>query len=127
MKDIIIIITIIVVIFGGDALVNSYLKKTSSKLTKQLEQVKDKINKNEDNETIKEDISKVFNEWQNIEKTWAIIVLHSELDAIETSLIRTKVNIKEKEWSIGLENLETSIFFIEHISQKEKFCLKNIF
>ena len=54
-----------------------------------------------------------------------MLVLHSELDSIETSLIKMKVDIEEDK-NMFLEELKTSIFLINHIYEKEKFCLKNI-
>ena len=33
----------------------------------------------------------------------------------------------ENNLDIALEELETSIFLINHISEKERFCLKNVF
>ena len=56
-----------------------------------------------------------------------MIVLHSELDLIETSIIKMKTQIEEDNFDIAKEELDTSIFLINHISEKEKFCLKNIF
>ena len=128
MKETIIIITILTIIIGGDLFINNYLKDTSQSLIGDLKDLKNKINDGsyEIKELTKE-AKKIDNKWQETERTWAIIVLHSELDQIETSLIKMKTEIKEDNLDIAQEELETSIFLINHISEKEKYCLKNVF
>jgi len=128
MKETIIIITILTIIIGGDLFINNYLKDSSQSLIGDLKDLKNKINDGsyEIKELTKE-AKKIDNKWQETERTWAIIVLHSELDQIETSLIKMKTEIKEDNLDIAQEELETSIFLINHISEKEKYCLKNVF
>ena len=128
MKETIIIITILAIIIGGDLLINKYLRNSSNNLIKDLESLKEKINNNTNtNEDLKEQSNKIYEKWKKTEKEWAMLVLHSELDQIEIALIKMKTQIKENNLDIGLEELETSIFLINHINTKEKFCLKNIF
>lgn len=128
MKEGIIIITILVIIIGGDILIDKYLKNSSKDLIKNLEVLKEKIINNEEkNEELEKKANKIYNNWNKIEEKWAMLVLHSELDQIETALIKMKTQIKEDNLDISLEELETSIFLINHISNKEKFNLKNVF
>ena len=126
MKETIIIIVIIIIIVGGDILMNKYLENSSQDLVHDLKELENKINNNEDVETIKEQAKHIYKKWEKTEEGWAMLVLHSELDSIETSLIKMKVDIEENDMSLCLEELKTSIFLINHISEKEKFCLKNI-
>ena len=128
MKEALIVITIIIIIIGADLILNNYLKQSSKGLLNSLEELKGKINKNE--EGIKElevRADKIYHNWNKVEEKWAMLVLHSELDQIETALIKTKSRIKEYNLKDCLEEIETSIFLINHISEKEKFCLKNVF
>ena len=127
MKETIIIITILTIIIGGDLFINQYLKDSSQNLIERLKDLRYKIKNNIDSEELTKESKKIYNKWQETEEKWAIIVLHSELDQIETSLIKMKTEIEEDNLDIALEELETSIFLINHISEKEKFCLKNIF
>ena len=55
------------------------------------------------------------------------MVLHSELDLIETSFVKMKAQIEEGELNKSMEEIETGIFLVDHINEKEKLCLKNIF
>jgi len=127
MREFIIIIIILGLIIGGDILVNKYLDNSSEILIGELKSLKNKINEKYDTKVLVEEANKIYEKWSKTEEKWAIIVLHSELDLIETSLIKMKTQIKENNLDIAQEELETSIFLVNHISEKEKFCIKNIF
>lgn len=128
MKEFTIIFIILIIIIGGAVYTNNYLNNSSQKLVSMLEDLKQKVEQNSDNiEDLKTDVDNVYNEWENTEKKWAFIVLHSELDLIETSFTKMKAQIEEGEVNRSIEKIETSIFLVNHISEKEKFCLKNIF
>ncbi|MBE5812953.1 MAG: DUF4363 family protein [Clostridiales bacterium] len=130
MKDFIIISIILIIIIGGAIYTQKYIDKTSQELTKDLNDLKKMIIDTKQNgirEILVKRSNEVYNKWSEIEEGWALVVLHSELDLIETSFIRMKTAIEENEMNRGLEELETCIFLINHISEKEKLCLKNIF
>lgn len=127
MKEFTIIFIILIIIIGGAIYTNNYLNNSSQKLVGMLEDLKQKVEQNSDNiEDLKTDVDNVYNEWESTEKKWAFIVLHSELDLIETSFTKMKAQIEEGEVNRSMEEIETSIFLVNHISEKEKFCLKNI-
>lgn len=130
MRELIIIVTILIIIIGGAIYIQHYLDRSSSKIVTELENLKEKIKLskvNEDREDIKIEVNKIYDNWEKTEDKWAIIVFHSELDLIETSFIKMKSEIEDGDLSKSLEELETTIFLVEHISATEKFCLKNIF
>lgn len=128
MKEITIIFIILIIIIGGAIYTNKYLNNSSQKLVGMLEDLKQKVEQNSnDTKNLKTEVDNIYNEWQNTENKWAFIVLHSELDLIETSFVKMKAQIEEGELNRSMEEIETSIFLVNHISEKEKFCLKNIF
>ncbi len=128
MKEFTIIFIILIIIVGGAIYTNNYLNDSSQKMVSMLEDLKQKVGHKENNmEELKTEVEKVYDEWENTEKKWAFIVLHSELDLIETSFVKMKAQIEEGELKKSMEEIETSIFLVNHISEKEKFCLKNIF
>ena len=75
---------------------------------------------------VQKEAERIYKNWHKKEKIWSTIVLHNELDAIETSLISMKANIETKEYKKSVEEIDKSIFLLRHIYEKEKFCLKNI-
>ncbi len=130
MKEFIIIFIILIFIIGGAIYIDKYLENTSKELVGMLEDLKErvKLNNNISNlEEIKKEVEKVYRKWEETEEKWAFIVLHSELDLIETSFVRMKAQIEEGTLDRSIEEIDTSIFLVNHISEKEKFRLKNIF
>lgn len=127
MRECIIIFIILIIIIGGAIYIQNYLDNSSSKIVLQLEELKEDIKLNKDREAIKQKVNEIYDNWEKTEDKWAIIVFHSELDLIETSLIKMKSQIEDGDILKSLEELETAIFLINHISKTEKFCLKNVF
>lgn len=130
MKEICIIIVILVLIIGTAIWVQSYLNNTTEYLLKDLKILeKELISSKEDNNrgNIVKKGNEIRKKWNKIENGWAIIILHDELDMIETSLIKMSANIEYGTISDSIEELENLIFLVEHISDKEEFNIKNIF
>jgi len=130
MKELAIIFIILIIIIGGALYTDKYLKNSSEELAGMLEHLKESVNlisENNNIEAVKKEAEKTYNRWEEIEKKWAYIVLHSELDLIETSFVRMKAQIEEDEFARSIEEIDAAIFLVHHISEKEKFCLKNIF
>lgn len=130
MKEWIIIVIILIIIIGGALYIQSYLNKTSEEIVGELSSLKEKIKQAQDTENraeIKMEVNRIYNKWKKIEEKWAVIVFHSELDLIETSFIKMKSEIENGELAKSIEELETAVFLVNHISETEKFCLKNVF
>lgn len=127
MKELTIVLFILIIIIGGALYVDKYLENTSNELAEMLKNLKSDINSDKSIEDIKKESKEVYNKWKEVEEGWALTVVHEELDLIETSLIKIKAQIEEETLSKSIEEIDTSIFLVKHISEKEKFCLKNIF
>lgn len=130
MRETIIIISIIAIILIGDISTKTYLNKTADDLIGRLENLKEKtIQAKQTNERqeIKEMINQIDEEWNKKNQIWSTIVMHQELDNIEQPLTRAKLNIEEGELEDGLQEIETVMFFINHVKQREKLSWKNIF
>lgn len=128
MKQIIIIIIVLIIIFGGAWYTQNFLNNTSDKLVSRLEDLKKDLQTgNVDENRLKEETDEIYGEWEEINEKWSVVVLHNEIDLIETSLIRMKSKIKIGEVEESMEDLDTSIFLLKHIKEKEKTSLKNIF
>ena len=128
MKEIIIIVFILIIIFGGALYTQKFLNNTSDMLVSKLENLKtDLQNENDNHEILEKQTDEIYGEWEDINEKWSVIVLHDEIDLIETSLIRMKSKIKTGSLDESMEDLDTSIFLLKHIKEKEKTSLKNIF
>lgn len=127
MKEITIVLFILIIIIGGALYVDKYLENTSNELAGMLKNLKSDINSDKSIEDIIKESKEIYNKWKEVEEGWALTVVHEELDLIETSLIKMKAQIEEESLSKSIEEIDISIFLVKHISEKEKFCLKNIF
>lgn len=128
MKQVIIIIIVLIIIFGGAWYTQNFLNETSDTLVSRLEKLKtDLETESVDENRLKEETDEIYGEWEDINEKWSVIVLHDEIDLIETSLIRMKSKIKIGEIDESMEDIDTSIFLLKHIKEKEKTSLKNIF
>lgn len=128
MREMLIISSILIIIICGAIFTKKYLNNTSNMIVNGLENLKYSIEQENisDQELIKKS-EEIYRNWDNINKQWSNIVLHEEIDLIETALIRMKSKIKIGELEESLEDIDTSIFLVNHINEKEKTSLKNIF
>lgn len=128
MKETIIILSILIIIFTGACITQKFLNNTADLLVSKLEDLKSGIEEDKiDEKEMIEKTDEIYSKWEEINERWSVIVLHDEIDLIETSLIRMKSKIKTGEIQESMEDLDTSIFLIKHIKEKEKTNLKNIF
>ena len=98
MKEIIIIISILIIIFAGSIITQMYLNKTSALLIDKLENIKSDIeNEKFDREKVSKKAEEMYSEWEKINEKWSVIILHDEIDLIETALIKMKAEIKSGE------------------------------
>lgn len=128
MKETIIIIVILIIIISSAIYTQIFLNSTADVLVSKLEELKNGIEQSEMSEKemeLKSD--EIYGNWEKINEKWSVIVLHDEIDLIETSLIRMKSKIKTENFEESMEDLDTSIFLVKHIKEKEKTSLKNIF
>lgn len=130
MKDFFIIIVIIGVIIGGDILVKKHLSNSTSEFVNKLEELKEKTveaKETDDRKETKNAIKEVEEKWKKISKIWSTVIVHQEIDNIEQAIIRAKSYINDGKLEDAIPEIETAIFFAEHINQREQLKLKNIF
>lgn len=128
MREIVIIISIITLLIVGTLKVQNLLEETSSTIVGSLENLKENVeNKNIGKKELERNAEEIYSNWKEVNEKWSNIALHEEMDLIETALIRTKSKIENERNDESLEDIETAIFLINHIKEKEKTSLKNIF
>jgi len=130
MKEFVIIILIVVLIFTGDFIVQSHLEATSSNMVSKLENLKEKVIKSketEDKTGTEELLREVEDEWNKTNKTWSVIVVHEELDSIEEALVKAKSSIAEGELEDRFRRNRNSIIFHRTCKRKRKSVDKKYF
>lgn len=130
MRDAIIIISIILIIIVGDSMMQNYLSKTTEELLADLNELKDKAIKVKGNNERDEIITLANNvdeKWQEISNTWSIIIVHQEIDNLEQAFTRAKSSIENGDLDEAIPEIEEAIFFTNHVRDRERLTLKNIF
>ena len=125
-KEIIIIIVVIVLVIGLDVISNNYLKESVTELSNELNKLRIHILEEKKEEAQKQMLI-VKEKWSERYKVLAYYIEHDELEKVETELVRLSADIDMEEYKHCINELETSIFVLEHIGQKEKLDIISIF
>jgi len=125
-KEIIIILTVVALVVGLDIISNNYLKEAITELLKELNNLRVEILE-ENKENAQKQMQKVKEKWKEKYKVLAYYIEHDELEKVETELVRLSADIDMEEYKHCINELNTSIFILEHIEQKEKLDIISIF
>ena len=125
-KEFIIIIVVIALIVGLDIITNSYTKQSLEIMTNELNILREFILK-ENKEEAETQMKKVMEKWEERYKTLAFYIEHDELEKVETELTGLSADINVEEYKHCIAELDTTIFILEHIQEKEEFHLRSIF
>lgn len=118
-------ISIVAFVLLLDIVSFNYLDKTSKNLDKILTIVQQNIEKESWTEA-KKNIDKAEKEWKNIDKKWAILIEHREIDEIEINMEKLKSYVETKNKDLSMAQLKAIKMLIRHIPQNEKPTLENI-
>jgi len=130
-KEIIIIISILLIILTLNYITQNYTKFCVSEISSDLNglrgKIKEKIDIEEVPKQLNDSIDDIHNKWDEMYKRLAFYIEHDELEKVETCLTNIRSNIETEELEHSIENLDNCIFILEHIRDKEKLSLANIF
>ena len=125
-KEIIIIIVVILLVVVLDVISNNYTKSAVEELKKELNDLRIEIlEENEINS--KKQMKRIKEIWNEKYTLLAYYIEHDELEKVQTELVRLSADIDMKEYKHCINELETAIFILEHIQQKEKLDIISIF
>ncbi len=125
-KEFIIIIVVIALIVGLDIITNNYTKDTVNIISNELEVLKEHILK-EDKEKAEVQMKKVNDKWEERYNLLAFYIEHDELEKVETEITRLAADLSVEEYKHCISELDTTIFILEHIQEKEEFHFRSIF
>lgn len=129
-KELIICIIIILLIIIGNIVTQNYTKECVSQMNQKLDILKDSsINAKieEDNMDLENKIVEIENEWNEYQEKLAYYIEHDELEKVETQIFTMKGFSEIKKYDEIIPELEKCIFILEHIQDKTKLNVKNIF
>lgn len=124
-KETIIIIIIIILIILGDIITQKYTEKTVSEISIGLYELKDYISQNKEEKYKK--IENIEEKWDKKSETLAYYIEHDELEKVKTELTGLSAFLSVEEYNECVCKIDTSIFILGHIQEKEEFHLRSIF
>ena len=81
----------------------------------------------EKHENIEDETKNILDKWDEDKELLSVYIEHNELEKIETCLRKIKSNVETEEYNIAIESLDTGVFLMNHIKDKYKLSIKNIF
>ena len=126
-KELFICIIIIISIVVGNILTHNNTKRAIAEVNTNLQEVSNKIWQKENDNEIQDAISTSKEIWDDKYKVLAYYIEHDELEKVSEALVKAKSNISAEEYNTAIENIDSCIFLLQHIEEKDKFSLKNIF
>ncbi len=137
-KEIILIIGISIFIIVLELVTNLITEESVNKVEEKimkinvaLREIKDMEQGNDEYNKLKKELEKKIG---NLKKEWfleedklSIFSEHNELEKVSKCLIGLEENTKNEEYEIALEDGSEFIYWLNHIKEKDKLELKNIF
>lgn len=130
-KEILISIIIVLVITIGDYMTQGYTDKSMTELQKELSSFETKVKENlyqeEKRQELEQDLKNIHQNWDEMYQILAYFIEHDELEKVETELtdIKGKIEVGLNEESIA--EIQKCNFILEHIKDKERLMIQNIF
>ena len=126
-KEIIVCIIILILIIGGDIITQSYSENSTARMTKELQELQNLIENNTEVEEITERINDIENNFNEDYNKLAYFIEHEELEKVKTGIVSIKAYTKSEELGEAMNEVDKTIYILEHIVEKYKVNLKNIF
>ena len=127
-KETIISIVIIIVILILDYFTQNYTENRLNELMGKLESLKNDIIVEEVEKDSVIEKSKEIDEYsKEIHKKLAYYIEHDELEKVETDITSVKSFVELEDYEMAANEIDKSIFVIQHINDKYKLSIENIF
>lgn len=106
----------------------NYTNQSVETMDRKLENLKQKLTQEEvEKEEVEKEFEHTMEHWKERYKILAYYIEHDELEKVETELTSLKANIQVEQYEEGVPDLEKSIFILNHIKEKFKLNIKNVF
>ena len=109
----------------GDFISQKYTRNTVNDLKNELDILKQNlVEKNA--EKSKEQIETINNKWDEFHTKLAYYIEHNELEKVETGFISSTSLIDTQEYDLAINEIDKTVFLLEHIEDRYTFNLENI-
>ena len=129
-KELIISIIIVILIFVGNFITENYTKESVDETTQNLSVLREEIIKKDDEidiQLVKSEINDIYEKWNLRHEKLAFYIEHDELEKVKTELTGLKGYIEKEEYTEAIPELDKSVYILQHIKDKTALNFKNIF
>lgn len=131
-KELFICLGVIVFVIVLNIVSQKYLENCIDIITKNLEEIKEGVNKAReieeyDNKELLKMLENTKDIWNQMQEKLAYYIEHEELEKVETQLFLLSGEIETKIYEDAVPEIEKCIFILEHIIQKSQINIKNVF
>ena len=126
MKETIISIGIVLIILILDIVSQNYTKNAVQDMNNCISTFRDQIN-NVDERTLQKSVDNINTKWKEYNRILSLYIEHNELEKVETYLAGYKNYVYAEDKQVAFKDIDQTEFILEHISNKYKFTLENIF
>ena len=129
-KELIICIIIVFLIIIGNIITQNYTKECVAQMNEKLDILKE-ASLNAELETENSEVSKqvreIENKWNEYQEKLAYYIEHDELEKVESQIYTMKGFSEIEKYDEIIPELKKCVFILEHIQDKTKINIKNIF
>ena len=127
-KELIICILIISIIVIANVITQNYTKQCVASMNENLEVLKEaSLSEDVDKEKISNRLQKIEDNWNEFQQKLAYYIEHDELEKVDTQIYAMKGFSEIEKYDEVVPELEKCMFILEHIQDKTKLNVKNIF
>ena len=127
-KEIVVCIIVVILIVSMDLISNNYTKKVFSDLNESLGILRNQMmEENKDKNKINDEIKKVEEQWNEHLKIISCYIEHNELEKVARQITVIRGNADMEEYSQAVPQLDECVYIINHIVDKEKLLIRNLF
>lgn len=124
MKDLIVIIVILGIVFGGTYFQNKYLDKTTEDLLETINKME--INMDVSHANKEELVNELLDKWEKYEKPWIALQYHQNINAVEDLLIECYTFYLEGDETHFLLNARKINRNLDDLKNREEISIVNV-
>lgn len=125
-KEYCIIVVILVIVFAIDYVTDKNLGDSIKWMREGIVSIENKCKENKETEAQNE-FYELEKRWKEEESRLALFVEHNELEKVSGDIVRIQSNFDTNDTDELFQNIADLKFMLEHIEEKNRLKLKNVF
>ncbi len=127
-REAVITILIILVIIIGEYLTQRYSEETLGGVQDSLGELKEQILSSEiEVSELIDKTNQIYNKWEEDNELLSYYLEHDELEKVNTQIVLVRGFLESDTPEDSIPEIEEGIYILEHIKEKEKLSIKNVF